>query len=246
VVKAIQAFPAGSSGGPDGLRPQHISDLLGNKESGPSLATALTAFVNLLLSGVCPAEIVPLLFGGRLIALQKKTGGLRPIVVGFTLRRLAAKCANIKASASLANYFTPRQLGVGLPGGCEAAIHATRRFIQTMPSDYVVAKLDFSNAFNCLHRDTMLKAVLDKIPEHYRFCHLSYNNASILFFGTHTLLSEEGTQQGDPLGPLFLSCSSTVAGLFVVRPTNRLYGRFHAGWAKGDCCQGCRDDCRGG
>ena len=33
-------------------------------------------------------------FGGWLIVLEKKAGGIRPIAVGYTLRRLAAKCAN--------------------------------------------------------------------------------------------------------------------------------------------------------
>ena len=48
----------------------------------------------------------------------------------------------------------------------------------------------------------MLSAVFDTIPELYRFCHLAYSNSSFLKFGPHTLLSEEGPQQGDPLGPL--------------------------------------------
>ena len=32
-------------------------------------------------------------FGGGLIVLQKKSGGIRPIAVGYTLRRLASNCA---------------------------------------------------------------------------------------------------------------------------------------------------------
>ena len=37
--------------------------------------------------------------------------------------------------------------------------------------NYVVAKLDFSNAFNCLHRDFMLERVAEMVSELYRFCH---------------------------------------------------------------------------
>ena len=36
---------------------------------------------------------------GRLIALSKKDGGIRPITVGYTLRRLAAKCAIQRGNA---------------------------------------------------------------------------------------------------------------------------------------------------
>jgi hypothetical protein len=135
-----------------------------------------------------------------LIALEKKSGGIRPIAIGYTWRRIAAKCANVYAMAALAEYLQPIQLGVGTPGGCEAAVHATRRFMESMPAGYCVVKLDFSNAFNSLHRDVMLQAILDKAPGIYKFCHLSYNEPSTLSYGGRTILSREGPQQGDPLG----------------------------------------------
>ena len=50
-------------------------------------------------------------------------------------------------------------------GGCEAAIHAARRYLESLPPDHVVAKLDFSNAFNTLHRRDMLQAIFDRLPE---------------------------------------------------------------------------------
>ena len=37
-----------------------------------------------------------------------------------------------------------------------------------MLDGYVVAKLDFVNAFHILHRDAMLQAVADKVPEIYK------------------------------------------------------------------------------
>ena len=202
VLNAIRSFPAGSAGGPDGLRPQHLVDLVKSSDASQELLSALTAFVNMVLAGHCHQDIIPVLFGGRLIALNKKAGGIRPIAIGFTLRRLIAKCASRFAAKKLDGYFAPRQLGFGSSGGCEAAVHAARRFINSMPSDFVVAKLDFSNAFNCLHRDVMLTAVKDQLPELYNFCHLAYSQTSFLNFGPYTILSQEGPQQGDPLGPL--------------------------------------------
>ena len=101
----------------------------------------------------------------------------------------------------MSSYLQPVQLGVGTPGGCETVVHATRRFVESMPADYCVVKLDFSNAFNNLHRDVMLKAVLENVPGIYKFCHLSYNKPSELVYSGHTIHSREGPQQGDPLGP---------------------------------------------
>jgi len=192
VRKALQSFPAGSSGGPDGLRPQHVKDMVNCREAGTELLTALTAFVNMLLAGQCPRQIAPIFFGGRLIALDKKSGGIRPIAIGLTLRRLAAKCANTVGVAHLTSYFTPRQLGVGIPGGCEAAIHSARRFLQSMPVGHVMVKLDFTNAFNSLHRRDMLLATRDRLPELYSFCFSAYSQPSILFYGPFTILSNEG------------------------------------------------------
>ena len=51
------SFPAGSAGGPDGLRPQHLRDMMLSNESGPELLRILTAFVNMVLAGGCPINV---------------------------------------------------------------------------------------------------------------------------------------------------------------------------------------------
>jgi len=205
VRRAVLSFPAGSAGGPDGLRPQHIRDMLLCREAGSEFLTALTAFVNMVLSGRCPSEVAPVFFGGRLLALNKKSGGIRPIAIGFTLRRLTSKCANVHGVNHLKSFFQPRQLGVGTPGGCEAAIHSARRYLEAMPSGHVMVKLDFTNAFNSLHRHDMLMSVLSRVPELYAYCHSAYSQPSKLFYGGYIISSAEGPQQGDPLGPLLFS-----------------------------------------
>jgi len=58
---------------------------------------------------------------------------------------------------------------VGVPGGCETAIHSARRYLETLPSDHIFVKLDFSNAFNSLHQSDMLRSVADRIPDLYAF-----------------------------------------------------------------------------
>ena len=207
VRKAVLSFPAGSAGGPDNLRPQHLRDMLLCRESGQDFLTALTAFVNLVLSGGCPAGVTQVFFGGRLLALNKKTGGIRPIVIGFTLRRLASKCANSFGADRLKAYFRPFQLGVGTPGGCEAAIHSARRYLEALPPGHVFVKLDFTNAFNSLHRHDMLLSVHNRIPEIYPYCYSAYSEPSILFHGPYVISSQTGPQQGDPIGPL-LFCNT--------------------------------------
>ena len=119
VAKAITSFPNGSAGGPDGLRPQHLKDLVGPATGGGghSLLSALASFVTLVLAGRTPPSICPFFFGATLIALEKKDGGVRPIAVGCTLRRLAAKVASGRVLEDMAALLAPRQLGFGVKGG---------------------------------------------------------------------------------------------------------------------------------
>ena len=143
-----------------------------------------------------------MLYGGRLLALKKKDGGLRPIAIGYTIRRLAAKCANKYDTEKLAAQLAPIQLGVSIPGGAEAAVHALRRCADDLPNDHIIVKLDFTNAFNTLRCDEMLDAIWRQVPEIYNFAHATYNGAPHLQFGDFTILFMEGPQQEDPLSSL--------------------------------------------
>jgi len=60
-------------------------------------------------------------------------------------------------------------VGVVIPGGCEAAIHSAGRFLEGMPADYVMVNLDFTIAFNSLHRHDMLLSVFNRLPELYAY-----------------------------------------------------------------------------
>ena len=93
VIQAVLSFPTGSTGGPDGLRRQHLKDLVSySLGEGPNrLITSLTVFVNLVICGKVFISVRPFFFGATLTCLGKKNGGIRPIAVGCVLRRLAGK-----------------------------------------------------------------------------------------------------------------------------------------------------------
>ena len=59
VARAIQSFPNGSAGGPDGLKPQHLKDMISSSANGgcQGLLSALTSFVTLVLEGNTPASV---------------------------------------------------------------------------------------------------------------------------------------------------------------------------------------------
>ena len=87
-------------------------------------------------------------------------------------------------------------------GGAEAAVHAARLYLQDIDPSKAILKLDFKNAFNSIHRDKVLAAVLDHAQGLYPFIHSAYSSPLSLFWEDKTLLSAEGVQQGEHLGPL--------------------------------------------
>ena len=203
VRKAIQSFPNGSAAGPDGLRPQHLKDLIVGAADDNPLLVSIVDLVNLLLEGKTPLPVRGALFGATLLAIAKKQGGIRPIAVGYVWRRLAAKVACNHVKIACSSMLAPRQLGFGVPGGAEAAVRAARRFLDNMHHDQLFLKIDFRNAFNTLRRDAILEAVVKHFPELLPYATSTISSPSHLQFGEFILLSEEGAQQGDPLGPLY-------------------------------------------
>jgi len=59
VMRALGTFPLGSSGGPDGITPQHIRNLL----TGSTDDSLQQAMVNLMLAGAFDKEVNSVIFG---------------------------------------------------------------------------------------------------------------------------------------------------------------------------------------
>ena len=205
VKSGIHSFPAGSTGGPEGLKPGHLKQMIGAAEPGRRLLESLTKLVNLDLKDTIPVDIQPIFFGANLCALSKKDGGIRPIAVGTTLRRLITKVGFKPISQELGLLFRPNQLGYGSKGGSEAAAHAARHYLTRNIQNKVFLKLDIKNAFNCLNRDIMLQKVKEKIPSLFNLLWQAYSKPSHLFYRNNILSSETGIQQGDPCGPALFS-----------------------------------------
>ena len=120
--------------------------------------------------------------------------------MGCTLRHLAAKVAGSKVKVEMGVFLDRRQLGYGIKGGAEAAVHAARLFLGELNPDKAVLKLDFSNAFNSIRRVKMLGAVSEHILELYPFVHSAYSAPSSLFWGEKHYPVCRGDLAGRSLG----------------------------------------------
>ena len=209
----IKSFPRGTAPGPDGFRAQYLRDLLrvpaGDIQSNarPSLHRLIT----LLVSGNVPKEIAPYLAGARLIPLEKKDGGIRPIAVGCVWRRLAAKALVLNASDNLGRFFHPYQMGVRTMNGSEVIIKAVQHLFTTRANDpnFVIFQADFNNAFNNISRCAFRAEIVRHFPEMAPWVNWCYQEKSYLFVSNRetfeTIESTNGAQQGDPLGPLLFA-----------------------------------------
>ena len=167
-MTCIRKFPLGSAAGGSGLRPNHLYELSKVLDfgHGSTFISSITRFVNLFLSGKGPRAVAPWLCGAPLMALPKRNGGIRPIAVGETLRRLISSCAMNHVSKSAAEWFNPLQLGIATSNGTESIVHAVRRAHQHHGnnSEYAMLLVELSNAFNLVNRKAFLKGVQEHSP----------------------------------------------------------------------------------
>ena len=84
VLRMIHTFPKGTSCGRDGLRAQHLVDMLGGAALAiaHSLLCSTTKVVILILSGKRPSELGGFIPSAPLTPLVKPGGGICPIADG--------------------------------------------------------------------------------------------------------------------------------------------------------------------
>ena len=135
-----------------------------------------------------------------------------------------AKTITSSLGEEIGRKLRPTQLGFGTPGGCEAAVHASRRFLASAEVDKkTLLKLDYRNAFNTLRRDVLLTVVKEEFPKLFPFIWQLYSSPSSLMFGDVILQSATGVQQGDPLGPALFSLSLLSLTKSLSSPLNIWY-----------------------
>ena len=99
------------------------------------------------------------------------------------------------------------QLCAGQENGCEAAIHAMREVFNSADTEAIIL-VDASNAFNSLNREVALRNVKNVCPSLATILINTYRSKSELFINGETILSREGTTQGDPLAMAMYAIST--------------------------------------
>lgn len=119
-----------SSGGPSGWT-YHLIRAACREDAARN---AILALINLILAGAIPEGARKLLLASRLVPFRKPNNGVRPIAVGEAFYRLAASFAVRSVVHKAVDVLGPIQLGVGVRGGVEAAVHVLQEAILDPPS----------------------------------------------------------------------------------------------------------------
>ena len=132
------------------------------------------------------------------------------MAVGEVLRRLVSRLACSAVRHRLPVLLLPcGQVGVGIRGGLEAAVHSLWSFLEDHGGneELCLLKIDMKNAFNECSRHAFLWRTRLAAPGLFGCVHWCYHSPGELRFGAHRVISSSGVQQGDLLGPLLFSLS---------------------------------------
>lgn len=153
-----------------------------------------------------PDEFWALHSAARLSAVGDKA---RPIACGDTIRRLFGKHFCRHNQERFAAYFEAGgQFGVAAKSGAEK-MGLTAQLIHEAGG--IVLSIDGRNAFNALARDAMLRQTAKQAPDLFAYASKIYAQQPSLRFNLDgqaaavEVLSQQGVQQGDPLGPLLFA-----------------------------------------
>ena len=165
--KIIQGIKKMIKPGMDKLRYEHLQAFVG-RSSEPSLdeehfISLLSRLLSLLIKGKVPKLISELLSENQLIALSKGDNDIRPIGIGFTIRKLASLISMNRLYAFSDEHFKRFQYGMK-SNGCETIIQSVSLKKKQNPSLDVFC-LDAKNAFNSINRLTAIKEVKKNTPE---------------------------------------------------------------------------------
>jgi len=179
----------------------------------PECIQLLAVLCTDIQNGNIPSEAKPYLLASTLTALPKPENSLRPIAAGEVIYRITASRAVSQIAQKAADILLPHQYGVGVQGGCEIIVHDLQHTLEEQKTHEAAICIDFTNAFNTVHRSAFLTA-LRKQPDLqslFRLADFAYAEPSPLLTRksdntvTCELNSEQGTRQGDPLSALLFS-----------------------------------------
>ncbi|KAL2644378.1 hypothetical protein R1flu_011965 [Riccia fluitans] len=189
---ALARSPRLSSGGPLGMVFELFRDCF-TPEDPTSGFNLLFELCTHIAQGRVSSSMAYLLGASCLLALEKPSSGVRPIVVGEVLYQLVARTLRFQFWEALVDHFSPLQFGVAMCGGCKTIIHDLRATLD-LHQGWVVLQVDIRNAFNTVSQEALfceLRAAMGSLDQLFPFVHSFYARRSLYF--SHCSCEDEVT-----------------------------------------------------
>ena len=223
--EVVRSLDPTSGPGLGGCRFSHLQAAFLSNSSRRGLR-AFTRFSNFVLGCKVPLWYAHVYASIRLVPLNKldprdvplASMDFRPVGIGLATRRVHTRALFQEQSRALRVHFLdacgPTQLGCGRQAGPSGLVFSVRALTDARP-DFVVISCDIKNAFNSIHRASILEKLwrTPSLRPYYLFFHRILAPKSYIAIGGSGLVdagfrSEEGTQQGD-VAAGFLYCLGT-------------------------------------
>ena len=192
------AIKAHGSAGPSGLdaddwRRQFSAFV----QSSTNLCKLVSKFAKRLATSIISTDDLIAYNSCQLVALDK-CPGVRLVGIGEVLRRITGRKIVDCIRQDLTSLGGSTQLCLCQKSCIKYAIHSLHHSFDD-PKNEAILLIDDKDAFNVLNRRTALENVKALCPSLHVVLQNSYRQPSHLFIGRSTILSQEGTTQGDPL-----------------------------------------------
>ena len=213
----ILSAPQGKAAGISGMSIDDLKLMFIDTEQYPHAAEYMAALLNNMAGNRIPeGEGKRSLIIDRGIYGKKNNKDGRPIAINGPEDKLTAMCLSTKLKYKAVDICGNSQVGNAISGGIEAAIHTINGLLHETPN-YMVCKIDVTNAFNSVNRKAMLAMIKKHLPEAYPYAYFRLAQPSYISYHdfktelTKIIQYSRGVTQGNAMSTIFFNIAQKDA-----------------------------------
>ena len=203
VVLALRSMKSKAAPSMSGWTKEFFTLLL--QDASSSVAEFLPQYMSSYVNLTLPPMVLSFSSNSSGFPLYKKDKSIRPISIPCFLNKLAWKMSMHRVNKSWVDMPDAIQMGLGTKAGCQTAMFIIQSALQ---QGKIVVKIDSTNAFNTVRRDSFLKPAF--ADHNYKpiwpLLHLNYQIVTFNVLGDGSIIAvQEGTRQGAVEGTFLFS-----------------------------------------